>query len=191
MDPFSKSKDVEGQFDVVEEARVEYLGLLTLREKGVVRKGTLKKRTPSETLLIEEIRSAQLAHLREDAPGSMEMVQIPSKGQLAEDSVVDTVSEETPEFKRNTSKRKVDQLKAEHVKMWLDMDVIDNSFLDTNTSAVRHSIFVLNRSLIDDIQVGGAKPSRDKSNRFPLSSYRTSFSTENEQSAVDSVFFVG
>jgi hypothetical protein len=37
-------------------------------------------------------------------------------------------------------------------KRYLDLDVIDNSHIDTNVSAIRHSTFVYNRLLTDDFR---------------------------------------
>lgn len=144
VDPFAKNLGVEqGDLDVVKEARGEYLNLLENRERGSI--GRLRKRSTTEQTEIDGLRKTQLADLRSsDGVGASTAVSVPLASSSSED----------PKFKRNTKWREISKLDKEHVKMWLDMDVIDNSFLDTNTGAVRHSIFVLNKSLIDDIQVG-------------------------------------
>lgn len=56
-----------------------------------------------------------------------------------------------PKFGNNAHLRKSLTLPSPRVKAWLDMDVIDSSFLDSNADLARHSLFVFNRLLLDDI----------------------------------------
>ncbi|KAI9011627.1 hypothetical protein DFJ74DRAFT_734806 [Hyaloraphidium curvatum] len=54
-------------------------------------------------------------------------------------------------FRRNVDARGPIMVREPVVKGWLDLDVVDSSFLDTNTDKARHSLFIFNRTLLDDV----------------------------------------
>ncbi|KAI9003313.1 hypothetical protein DFJ74DRAFT_694412 [Hyaloraphidium curvatum] len=147
VDPLSRNVGVGSAFDITQEARIELQELVKL-DGGIP--GALPAGVLETARTMHRTASEAAASASGDGHVSIPMDDLVAASASAAPATSAAPGDE-PQFRRNTKYASVSSLKEPHVKMWLDLDVIDNSFLDTNASAVRHSIFVLNRSLIDDI----------------------------------------
>ncbi|KAI9026981.1 hypothetical protein DFJ74DRAFT_531598 [Hyaloraphidium curvatum] len=148
VDPAWENPGASSSFDLVRQARGEFSDLLTSAPVwlAVKRQAHNLKTVPTSELAAVAGAKPALAAGQWEATA----VDIPL-GDLKQAGAGAAAGGAEPEFDKNTKFRGPMKIKEPRVKAWLDMDVIDSSFLDSNASAVRHSIFVFNRSLLDDI----------------------------------------
>lgn len=157
VDPYATSVNVGKSFDIAAQCRDEFTSLLKTAPDTI----TFKRRATTD--LAGQLSATGgpglhssatlIANEAEQAITQGGGVAIPMQ-EIGADKSVGTSSSVAPVFSKNVKLRNAVQMKQPRIKAWLDMDVIDSSFLDSNASVVRHSIFVFNRSLLDDIHQG-------------------------------------